>query len=383
MNYETKSGFYPTAITGDNTFDAQLNIVDPMQIAETKPGITPGMVFSETQGWIPENSASVVGGLMPSPSINIQPEYVNTQTNIPSVEYSPRQIYTYNNQLTQQANSGMTLNELQEILKLRQRTPQGPAPTVDQIIAAIQSQYQPMQAMPMPEASQGAQRFVTNAGNFGPVEQIVEYGRSPVSQQATAMNTFVPGAFDINRTSYIATPNEAQIAARISGNYGGSSDSGGSGVAPMSKEQEAVFDFMNTPEGQSYKDAWGKANSDLISSVLPAVVPGLGLYNFLAGKQTNPITSIKQAVNAWQSARDAMNKSQAALSYYDPQYVYDPTYQSDVVTTDAPNEEEASVYQSFYTPSGGSDSYSGGDVPSANSPGYDTDTSGGFTGTGW
>ena len=261
----------------------------------------------------------------------------------------------------------MTYEELQEILKLRQRTPQGPAPTVDEIIAAIQSQYQPMNAMPMPQATQGAQRFVTNAGSIGPIEQIVEYGRGPVTQ--SEMTTFVPGVFDINRTSYIATPNEAQIAARISG------DSGGSGVSPMSKEQEAVFDFMNTPEGQSYKDAWGKANSNLISSVLPAVVPGVGLYNFLAGKQTNPITSIKQAVNAWQSARDAMNKSQAALSYYDPQYTYDPTYNGDVMTTDAPNDEVASVYQSFYTPSSygsisygdPSQSYGGGDSTSPSS----------------
>jgi hypothetical protein len=256
----------------------------------------------------------------------------------------------------------MTYEELQEILKLRQRTPQGPAPTVDQIIAAIQSQYQPVAAMPMPEATQGAQRFVTNAGSIGPIEQIVEYGRGPVSQEATAMNTFVPGAFDINQTSYIAAPNAAQIAARLSGDSGGSS-----GVTPLSKEQEAVFDFMNTPEGQSYKDAWGKANSNLIGSVLPAVVPGVGLYNFLAGKQTNPIASIKQAVNAWQSARDAMNKSQAALSYYDPQYTYDQTYNGDVMTTDAPNDEVASVYDSFYSPS------------SSGGGGYTSDQAGG----GW
>lgn len=199
----------------------------------------------------------------------------------------------------------MTYEELQEILKLRQRTPQGPAPTVDQIIAAIQSQYQPVAAMPLPEASQGAQRFVTNAGSIGPIEQIVEYGRSPVSQQATAMNTFVPGAFDINRTSYIPTPSAAQMASM-------SGDSSSQAV-PLSAQQEAVFNFMNTPEGQAYKDAFGKANSNLISSVLPAVVPGVGLYNFFTGKSVNPLSAIKDAKNAWNSAFSAM---QADISNY-------------------------------------------------------------------
>lgn len=197
----------------------------------------------------------------------------------------------------------MTYEELQEILKLRQRTPQGPAPTVDQIIAAIQSQYQPVAAMPLPEASQGAQRFVTNAGSIGPIEQIVEYGRSPVTQ--SEMTTFVPGVFDINRTSYIPTPSAAQMASM-------SGDSSSQAV-PLSAQQEAVFNFMNTPEGQAYKDAFGKANSNLISSVLPAFVPGVGLYNFFTGKSVNPLSAVKEAKNAWDSAFGAM---QADITNY-------------------------------------------------------------------
>jgi hypothetical protein len=197
----------------------------------------------------------------------------------------------------------MTYEELQEILKLRQRTPQGPAPTVDEIIAAIQSQYQPVAAMPMPEATQGAQRFVTNAGSIGPIEQIVEYGRGPVTQ--SAMTTFAPGEFDINRTSYIPTPSAAQMASM--------SGDGSSQAVPLSAQQEAVFNFMNTPEGQAYKDAFGKANSNLISSVLPAVVPGVGLYNFFTGKSVNPLSAVKEAKNAWDSAFSAM---QADITNY-------------------------------------------------------------------
>lgn len=173
----------------------------------------------------------------------------------------------------------MTYEELQEILKLRQRTPQGPAPTIDQIIAAIQSQYQPMAAMPMPmpEASQGAQRFVTNAGSIGPIEQIVEYGRSPVTQ--SEMTTFVPGVFDINRTSYIPTPSAAQIEARLSGNSGGSS-----GVTPLSPSQEAFFNFLDSPEGQSFKDARGAAMSNVIGAIAGLTNPISAGYNLLTGK---------------------------------------------------------------------------------------------------
>lgn len=201
----------------------------------------------------------------------------------------------------------MTYEELQDILKLRQRTPQGAAPTLNEILDAIQSQYQP-QTMAVQPAAQGAQRFVSGVQNFGPVERMIEYGSKPVT--TNAMAAFAPGAFDINRTSYVPDPTAEQIAARM-GNTGYSSSS--SGVAPLSAEQEAIFNFMNTPEGQQYKDAFGKANSNIIGSVLPAVVPGLGLYNLMMGKTINPISAVKQANQAWNDARSAM---QADITNY-------------------------------------------------------------------
>ena len=198
----------------------------------------------------------------------------------------------------------MTYEELQDILKLRQRTPQGAAPTLNEILDAIQSQYQP-QAMVVQPATQGAQRFVSDVQSFGPVERMTEYGGQPVS--ATPMAAFTPGAFDINRTSYIPDPTAAQLAARMG-------DSGGSSTVPsLSAQQEAVFNFMNTPQGQSYKDAFGRANSNLIGSVLPAVVPGLGLYNLVMGKTTNPVSAFKSANQAWNSALEAM---QADITNY-------------------------------------------------------------------
>jgi hypothetical protein len=191
----------------------------------------------------------------------------------------------------------MTYEELQDILKLRQRTPQGAVPTLNEILDAIQSQYQP-QTMAVQPATQGAQRFVSDVQSFGPIERMTEYGSQPAT--TNAMAAFTPGAFDINRTSYIPDPTAQQIAARM-GDSGGSS-----GVVPLSKEQEAVFNFMNTPEGQAYKDAFGRANSNLIGSVLPAVVPGLGLYNLAMGKTTNPVTAFKAANQAWNDALQAL-----------------------------------------------------------------------------
>lgn len=251
----------------------------------------------------------------------------------------------------------MTYEELQEILKLRQRTPQGPAPTVDQIIAAIQSQYQPMQAMPMPEATQGAQRFVTNAGSIGPIEQIVEYGRSPVTQ--SEMTTFVPGVFDINRTSYIPAPTAAQLEARLSGNSGGSS-----GIAPLSATQEAFFNFLDSPEGQSFKDARGAAMSNVIGAALGFTNPISAGYNYLTGQPGigKSISSLIAADKAgFQAAIDALTNYGVTSTAMGPTTSAQAQALADAL---------ASQLSSSYSPSSYSDSsqsYSGGDSTSASS----------------
>jgi len=256
----------------------------------------------------------------------------------------------------------MTYEELQDILKLRQRTPQGAVPTLNEILDAIQSQYQP-QTMAVQPATQGAQRFVSGVQNFGPIERMTEYGSQPAT--ANAMATFTPGAFDINRTSYVPDPTAEQIAARM-GNTGYSS--GSSGVAPLSAQQEAVFNFMNTPEGQQYKDAFGRANSNLIGSVLPAVVPGLGLYNLVMGKATNPISAVKQASQAWNNALQAM---QSDITNYgvSPNAMGPTTAAQAQALADALASQLSSSYSSGGYGGYGdpSQSYGGGDSTSASS----------------
>jgi hypothetical protein len=49
-----------------------------------------------------------------------------------------------------------------------------------------------------------------------------------------------------------------------------------------------------------------KNQCNLIGSVLPAVVPGLGLYNLVMGKAANTISAFKDANKAWNSALQAM-----------------------------------------------------------------------------
>jgi hypothetical protein len=197
----------------------------------------------------------------------------------------------------------MTYEELQEILKLRQRTPQGAVPTLNEIINAIQSQYQP-QTMAVQPATQGAQRFVSDVQSFGPIERMTEYGSQPAT--TSAMAEFTPGAFDINKTSYFVTPSEAQIAARMG--QGGS----GSQTVALSPQQEAFFNFLESPEGRSYKDARGAAMGNVIGSVTGIFNPVAAAYNYLTGQP-----GIGKSISALSKAdKSAMEAAIEALGNY-------------------------------------------------------------------
>lgn len=74
-----------------------------------------------------------------------------------------------------------------------------------------------------------------------------------------------------------------------------------SGRSGLTAQQEAVFDFMNTPAGQSYKDAFGRANSDLIGSFMPGSI-ALGA---LRGNVTNPFSAFRAANSAYSAAEEA------------------------------------------------------------------------------
>jgi hypothetical protein len=197
----------------------------------------------------------------------------------------------------------MTYEELQRILGGNQSTDSPPANlSLADILSGIQSQYQQAPMTPLIPGVSGAQRFASGKADFGPIEQITEYGQNPVAQaqSSTPMTSFVPGAFDINKILNIPVPNAYQMASQSGTAYQ---------AAPMSAQQEAVFNFMNTPEGQQYKDAFGAANSRLLGSAASTIVPGAGLLGMVFGKSVNPLTAYKDASKAWDSAVQAMQSS--------------------------------------------------------------------------
>jgi hypothetical protein len=77
---------------------------------------------------------------------------------------------------------------------------------------------------------------------------------------------------------------------------------GSSGSTGVTKNQADVFDFMNTPAGSSYKEAFGAANSKAIGSVMPGSV----VVGALKGEFTNPFSALRDAHNVFTSAEKAM-----------------------------------------------------------------------------
>ncbi len=249
----------------------------------------------------------------------------------------------------------MTYEELQDILKLRQRDTQIASPTLDDVIGAIQSQYQPQVMMVQP-TTQGAQRFVSGIQDFGPVERMTEYGAQSIG--SNPMETFKPGAFDINKTSYFVMPSEAQIAARMG--QGGS----GSQAVALSPQQEAFFNFLESPEGRSYKDARGAAMGNVIGSVTGIFNPVAAAYNYLTG-QPGIGKSISALSKADKSAMEAA--IEALVNYGVTSTAMGPTT---AAQAQALADALASQLSSSYSSGGYGDpsqSYSGGDSTSASS----------------
>ena len=131
----------------------------------------------------------------------------------------------------------MTYQELQDILrrnKLSQAVPV--APSLDQIISGIQSQYQPVSSMPAQSGMYGANRYVTGTPQFGAIEQIPEFGR--LNQMAGP--SFVPSAFDKSLYEKVDTQKLSDLISQIDsgvGNDGGATGGlsiGDSGLASSS-----------------------------------------------------------------------------------------------------------------------------------------------------
>ena len=200
----------------------------------------------------------------------------------------------------------MTYEELMNLL--RQNELSGGVPvgdvSISDIISGIQSQYQPVMQQAMPQMQSGANRFISGTPNFGAIEVLPEYGT--VYQAAGPQ--FAPSQF--NKEIYENV--DSQKLSNLIRNLGdGGSDSGQPYLSPLN---EATFDFMNTPEGQSYKDAFGKANSNMIGGLISFAVPGAAIANMVTGyKPGSPITAFMDANKAFNNATAAM---QSAITNY-------------------------------------------------------------------
>ena len=79
------------------------------------------------------------------------------------------------------------------------------------------------------------------------------------------------------------------------------SSGGDSANTGLTKEQAQVFDFMNTPAGAQYKEAFGAANNSLIGSLMP----GSFITGAIKGEFTNPFTAFREAQNVFSAAGQA------------------------------------------------------------------------------
>ena len=216
----------------------------------------------------------------------------------------------------------MTYQELQNILKIRQASPMGYTPSLDDIISGIQSQYQPEQQQFTPPAQsfqyqqpsqllpttqqipgynllptasfgQGAQRFVTQ-GSFADQETpFVEFGRQ-------VQPSFTRGAFNI---ADYKMPSTSELIDTIGGSSnlflgGGNGGDGGSTTGPSVDSDGMATNTNVSPTGVT------------IGSMALSALTGLpvGLAASLIGKQ-----NIANTINA-QSAAAAAAQNQATVA---------------------------------------------------------------------
>ena len=197
---------------------------------------------------------------------------------------------------------------------------QNPVSTsVNDIVSAIQSQYQPIQVN-TGEGPYGAARFIGSP--------IVSGGAGSTLGQ-TIPSWFTPGKFDIN--AYNVTPQE-ELADKIATGelYGGGSD-----VAQTGGTEGAY--------GSAY-DAWGQTVPTALKGILGSMIPGAGLmigagqgYNqtnlgnqigiglsAYGGQPTSPSsTTLGALLGALGIQTDSGKMAQAlAQQYSDPQSLY-------------------------------------------------------------
>lgn len=139
-----------------------------------------------------------------------------------------------------------------------------------------------------------AQTLMANSGQMfasGGIARLASGGALPKYKYDPVSQTYVLADDSGSKTAMEETLLQQKQAARSAGSGYDAPDA--KGVTP---QQAAVFDFMNTERGASYKDAFGRANSDLFASMIPGVGLMMGV---------NPVTAFRDAGNAYSEAERA------------------------------------------------------------------------------
>jgi hypothetical protein len=192
----------------------------------------------------------------------------------------------------------MTYEELANLLRQNQFAYSGvspssiSAPSINDIISGIQSQYQPVDLGSYSQPSLGgASRYITGASGFGDVEQIPEFGR--LNQLAGP--SFVPSAFDKSVYENVDTQKLSDLISQI--------DSGGGGGDSGSNSVSVDDAGLATSSNIGTMGVTGLAMALGAMTGLPA-----GLVASLVGKQ-----NIANAINA-QSHAQAVAFNQALVA---------------------------------------------------------------------
>ncbi len=173
------------------------------------------------------------------------------------------------------------------------------APTIDQIISGISSQYEPINLGTYGPSVGGAGQYITGSPNFGDIEQVPEYGRL---NQITGPS-FVPSAFNENTYRNIDSQRLSDVISQISNDYGGSSD----GVSGANSSIDGTG-FVSSPNIGTMGVTLGAGALGALTG-LP-----LGFAASVAGKQ-NIANAINNAIHGMQASQNqALAAAQLGLA---------------------------------------------------------------------
>jgi hypothetical protein len=167
-----------------------------------------------------------------------------------------------------------------------------PAPSLNEIITGIQSQYQAVPSMPVQSALYGANRYVSGTPQFGAIEVLPEYG---MTNQLSSPR-FMPSEFDIDVYRNINSQGLSNLISTLSNDYGGGDGSGNSSAGLDDAGLATSTNISPTGVGIG---AFGLS----LASGLP-----LGLVSNLIGKE-----NIANAINA-QSYASAVAQNNAMVA---------------------------------------------------------------------